>query len=511
MAKFNMIFDLLVKDGVIDSCKQLLTPEAVSREVACLVHSEEYVDKFFNGHTTSQEQRVTGIPWSPGLVSRVRYETGGTVQAARAALQRGLACSTAGGTHHAFPGHGSGYCFLNDLAVAARLLGAGDDPRRVLIVDLDVHQEPETMRSFETKLDPADYEAGLLEIVAALRPDWNLDNLRLKPFAGLTNTLVSCCHAGDQESTLLFRLYGDGTDRFIDRDAEKRNMQMMHRAGCARPLVATFSNGIVYGFEPGHTVTKLSVRAPDVFAMVAAALARVHRITPLGPDAGDGSNPCRSCLWASLDKMMVLAPTQFDDPRQQKRFVSELRSAAQLRTELRQLREELEELGSPLVFCHNDLLLDNIIVAAGGRGVKFIDFEYGGVNHQAFDIGNHFNEFAGTEDVDYSLFPDREFQLRWLRCYLATYLSLKPGESPQPNGQTVEPTDLQVETLYVQANKFSLLSHFYWGVWALVQTRFSNIDFDYLEYAITRFSEYDRRREQLRSLALPVGNGVKQS
>ncbi|XP_043190996.1 uncharacterized protein SYNPCC7002_A1628-like isoform X2 [Amphibalanus amphitrite] len=132
-------------------CKQhqhLLTPEAVSREVACLVHSEEYVDKFFNGHTTSQEQRVTGIPWSPGLVSRVRYETGGTVLAARAALQRGLACSTAGGTHHAFPGHGSGYCFLNDLAVAARLLGAGDNPRRVLIVDLDVHQGDGTAAIF---------------------------------------------------------------------------------------------------------------------------------------------------------------------------------------------------------------------------------------------------------------------------------------------------------------------------------------------------------------------------
>ena len=60
--------------------------------------------------------------------------------AAQVALQRGLACSTAGGTHHAFVGHGSGYCFLNDLAVAARLLTTDGGLDRVLIVDLDVHQ-----------------------------------------------------------------------------------------------------------------------------------------------------------------------------------------------------------------------------------------------------------------------------------------------------------------------------------------------------------------------------------
>lgn len=67
--------------------------------------------------------------------------TGGTVLAAEVALQRGLACSTAGGTHHAFPTFGSGFCLLNDLAVAAKyLMGSSPSKRKVLIVDLDVHQ-----------------------------------------------------------------------------------------------------------------------------------------------------------------------------------------------------------------------------------------------------------------------------------------------------------------------------------------------------------------------------------
>ena len=66
--------------------------------------------------------------------------TGGTLLAAEVALSRGLACSTAGGTHHAFPDHGSGYCLLNDLAVAAKQMILQRRVQKVLIVDMDVHQ-----------------------------------------------------------------------------------------------------------------------------------------------------------------------------------------------------------------------------------------------------------------------------------------------------------------------------------------------------------------------------------
>ncbi|XP_037086537.1 uncharacterized protein SYNPCC7002_A1628-like [Pollicipes pollicipes] len=147
MAKFNMIHDLLVQDGLLNRSKQLMHPELISRDEVCQVHTEEYVDKFFGGYTTDQEQKATGFPWSPGLVSRVRYETGGTVLAAEVALERGLACSTAGGTHHAFAERGSGYCLVNDLAVAARRVTQRTG-RRVLVVDLDVHQGDGTAAIF---------------------------------------------------------------------------------------------------------------------------------------------------------------------------------------------------------------------------------------------------------------------------------------------------------------------------------------------------------------------------
>uniref|UniRef100_H3AMK7 Histone deacetylase 12 n=2 Tax=Latimeria chalumnae TaxID=7897 RepID=H3AMK7_LATCH len=140
MSKFTKVLDCLLKDQVITE-KQVFTPEAASKDLVCCVHTEEYVNKFFSGKTTTEEQRRTGFQWSEGIVSRCRLETGGTVLATQIALERGLACSTAGGTHHAFPNYGSGFCLLNDLAVAAKLCMDSSVPKKkILIVDLDVHQ-----------------------------------------------------------------------------------------------------------------------------------------------------------------------------------------------------------------------------------------------------------------------------------------------------------------------------------------------------------------------------------
>ncbi|CAK6968928.1 uncharacterized protein SYNPCC7002_A1628 [Scomber scombrus] len=140
MDKFPRVLHFLIKDQVITE-KQVWVPEIASKDLLRCVHTDEYLNNFINGKINEQEQRRTGFPWSEGIVRRCRYETGGTVLAAEVALQRGLACSTAGGTHHAFPSYGSGFCLLNDLAVAAKyLMENSSHKRKVLIVDLDVHQ-----------------------------------------------------------------------------------------------------------------------------------------------------------------------------------------------------------------------------------------------------------------------------------------------------------------------------------------------------------------------------------
>uniref|UniRef100_A0A3Q4BL10 Histone deacetylase domain-containing protein n=1 Tax=Mola mola TaxID=94237 RepID=A0A3Q4BL10_MOLML len=125
MGKFPRVLHFLIKDQVVSE-KQVWVPQTASERLLGCVHTEEYLSSFIGGRINEREQRRTGFPW-------------GTVLAAEVALWRGLACSTAGGTHHAFPSYGSGFCLLNDLAVAAKHVTSSSE-RKVLIVDLDVHQ-----------------------------------------------------------------------------------------------------------------------------------------------------------------------------------------------------------------------------------------------------------------------------------------------------------------------------------------------------------------------------------
>ncbi len=152
MPKFRLLRDLLVSDRVI--CEgQIYQPGAPSREWLKLVHTEDYVQAYCEGALDAKAQRRIGLPWSEGLVKRTCTAVGGTILTAKLALQHGLACNTAGGTHHAFPGYGSGFCIFNDLAIALKVLQLQGLIRTALIVDLDVHQGDGT--AFIFKGDPS--------------------------------------------------------------------------------------------------------------------------------------------------------------------------------------------------------------------------------------------------------------------------------------------------------------------------------------------------------------------
>ena len=121
--------------------------EALSAGVdeLALVHTPRYIDAVLQGTLTATEQREIGFPWSTVMAERARRSVGATLQAARAALGGGgLAANLAGGTHHAYPDKGSGFCVFNDIAVTTRQMQAEfSAPGRTLqvaVVDLDVHQ-----------------------------------------------------------------------------------------------------------------------------------------------------------------------------------------------------------------------------------------------------------------------------------------------------------------------------------------------------------------------------------
>jgi acetoin utilization deacetylase AcuC-like enzyme len=148
MAKFRDLYHLLLGDGVAIT-SQFHTPDLPPLDWLELVHTPEYVKAYQDGTLDVKLQRRIGLPWSEALAYRTRIAVGGTVLTARLALIHGLACNTAGGTHHAFPSYGSGFCIFNDLAIAARVLQSMNLIQKILIVDLDVHQGDGTAYIFQ--------------------------------------------------------------------------------------------------------------------------------------------------------------------------------------------------------------------------------------------------------------------------------------------------------------------------------------------------------------------------
>ena len=148
MPKFRLLKDLLLRDGVITE-QQIYPPGIPPQNWLELVHTPNYVSAYQQGTLDPRAQRRIGLPWSPGLVQRTCTAVGGTILTAKLALQNGIACNTAGGTHHAFPDYGSGFCIFNDLAIAARVLKRQGLVERILVLDLDVHQGDGTAWIFQ--------------------------------------------------------------------------------------------------------------------------------------------------------------------------------------------------------------------------------------------------------------------------------------------------------------------------------------------------------------------------
>ena len=137
--KYALLAARVVEDG---TCRpdEVLEPEAVRWEHLARVHEAPLLHRIRTGAMTVREQRGLGLPWSPELLERGLRSVGGTMAAARLALEQGLAMNLGGGTHHAGRDFARGYCLFNDVAAALADLRERKLARRAVIVDCDVHQ-----------------------------------------------------------------------------------------------------------------------------------------------------------------------------------------------------------------------------------------------------------------------------------------------------------------------------------------------------------------------------------
>lgn len=150
MLKYELIPQQLLYEGTCTAAN-FFKPGKCAAEIILQTHDTIYLDKLINQQLTASEQRKIGFPLSPELVQRECIITQGTIDCALYALQFGCALNIAGGTNHAFAERGEGFCLLNDLAIAANYLISQALSKKILIIDLDVHQGNGTAKLMENE------------------------------------------------------------------------------------------------------------------------------------------------------------------------------------------------------------------------------------------------------------------------------------------------------------------------------------------------------------------------
>ncbi|XP_056908047.1 ethanolamine kinase 2 isoform X2 [Takifugu flavidus] len=333
-------------------------------------------------------------------------------------------------------------------------------------------------------IDELEPRGGILELLRSIRPQWKPQDIHMK-----------------ENDCVLVRLYGRMTELYVNREREVQMFQVLHSYRCGPQIYCTFQNGICYEFVPGTVLDDTLVRQPPIYRLIAAEMGKIHCIRPEG---GQGE----PFIWTKMSHFLaLLLKSRNISPVAQRRPDSWVAfpgvpSFGILSGEMETLKRHLSQIDSPVVLCHNDLLIKNIIYNHTDGMVKFIDYEYADYNYQAFDIGNHFNEFAGVEDINYSRYPGVELQRDWLTAYLESY--------KHSSGLEVRVTDAEVTQLYVQVCKFSLASNFFWGLWAIFQSRHSTIHFNFQRYATARLSYYFKKKEEYFGMnpKLDINSGV---
>ena len=173
---------------------------------------------------------------------------------------------------------------------------------------------------FKLSLDPVKTEESIIPILAKLRSDWKLDQVKYVHFTeGISNKLIGCKMPADaSDKMILFRLYGNKTDLFIDRQKELETFQLLHSKGFGPPVYATFENGIAYGFLSGEVLDTQTICDPVFSALIARHMAHLHAIRP---ETNSRHRADKPVVFETMIKYLDLLPDKFEDPAKNERYV----------------------------------------------------------------------------------------------------------------------------------------------------------------------------------------------
>ncbi|CAN4127890.1 unnamed protein product [Withania somnifera] len=240
----------------------------------------------------------------------------------------------------------------------------------------------------------------IVELCKDLFNQWsNLDDSHFsveRVSGGITNLLlkVSVREDDGKHESMTVRLYGPNTEYVINRERELQAIQHLSAAGFGAKLLGVFGNGMVQSFIDARTLTPSDMKNPKLAAEIAKQLRKFHQVEIPGSKEPQ--------VWNDVLKFFKNASTlQFDEG--EKKIKYDTISFQEVHNEIIKLKELTDRLNAPVVFAHNDLLSGNLMLNEDKEKLYLIDFEYGSYNYRGFDIGNHFNEYAGY-DCDYSLY-----------------------------------------------------------------------------------------------------------
>ena len=172
--KYRLVRDRLLEERTITSA-DVVEPAPASDDQVALVHTSDYIQKIKTGTLSLDERLVLEVPFSPALRHATWLCAGGAISAARLALKGGIAIHLGGGFHHAFPDHGEGFCLINDVAIAIRVLQRDGAARRFAVIDLDVHHGNGTAAIFRDDPDVLTFSMHQERNYPAVKPPSDLD------------------------------------------------------------------------------------------------------------------------------------------------------------------------------------------------------------------------------------------------------------------------------------------------------------------------------------------------
>ncbi|XP_057976304.1 probable choline kinase 2 [Malania oleifera] len=321
------------------------------------------------------------------------------------------------------------------------------------------------------------------KIIHSLTSKWadvvDPNDLQVIPLMGaMTNEVYEIklpAKSEDHPQKVIVRIYGEGVEVFFDRSDEIRTFEFMSKYGQGPRLLGRFSNGRIEEFIHARTLSASDLHDPDISALIAVKMKEFHEL--------DFPGAKNVFLWNRLRNWLNAAKSM-SSPEEANAFRLDA-----IEEEIFLLEKELSRDHQHIGFCHNDLQYGNIMMDEKTRSITIIDYEYASYNPVAYDIANHFCEWAAdyhTETphiLDYNKYPSLEERRRYLHAYLSHSGDL--------------PSDLDLELLIQNIEKYTLVSHLHWSLWGIMSEHVNEIDFDYKEYARQRFEQYWLRKPAL--------------